>query len=180
MKKGFTLIELLVVISIIGVLSTIVLGSLGDARDRAGDAKIKALMSQMRTQAELFNLDYGSYRGTDTSGWRNDDTGECTNSSNGATGSILDRNIDGSITDLILEVNSISSAAGVRVFCGVTGSTGDDSWAFAAPLLSPAAGTTGWCVDSSGNSKAFTFAFGVGDATNSNQLGSQTTSFMCP
>lgn len=60
-NKGFTLIELLVVVSIIGVLATIVLSSLGTARSRANDASIKAALSQARTQAELQYLDTNDY-----------------------------------------------------------------------------------------------------------------------
>ncbi|MCX6793301.1 MAG: prepilin-type N-terminal cleavage/methylation domain-containing protein [Candidatus Falkowbacteria bacterium] len=60
-SKGFTLIELLVVIAIIGVLSTMAIIALGNARAKARDSKRVADIKQISTALELYFSDNGTY-----------------------------------------------------------------------------------------------------------------------
>ena len=53
-KKGFTLIELLVVIAIIGVLASIVLASLNNARKKSRDARRITDIKQIQLALELY------------------------------------------------------------------------------------------------------------------------------
>lgn len=60
-KKGFTLIELLVVIAIIGLLSTLAVVSLNNARSKSRDAKRVSDIKQVQTALELYYADQNGY-----------------------------------------------------------------------------------------------------------------------
>lgn len=67
-SRGFTLIELLVVIAIIGLLSTLAVVALGNARQKSRDAKRVADIKQVQTALELYFADENSYPFDGTAG----------------------------------------------------------------------------------------------------------------
>jgi type II secretion system protein G len=78
-SKGFTLIELLVVVAIIGILATVVLSSLSNARERARDAKRLSDVKTIQTALEMYaNDNNGRYPiarvGSHNSSWSSFET----------------------------------------------------------------------------------------------------------
>jgi len=60
-KKGFTLIELLVVIAIIGLLASIIIINLNNARKKARDAKRLAEIREIITALDMYYTDNESW-----------------------------------------------------------------------------------------------------------------------
>jgi len=141
LKQGFTLIELLVVIAIIGILSSVVLASLNSARSKGGDAAVKANLTGIRAQAELYQ---------DTNNHYGAESVACN------AGMFTDTNITQAI-------NAAVAAGGGAALCkssdGTTATSNATSWAISVPLKST---TSRFCVDSSGNA---TTTLSTGGAT---------------
>jgi len=67
--QGFSLIELLIVVLIIGILATIAIPNLGQARVRAKVARAKAEMQMCASSLECYYVDTGDYPNDHENGW---------------------------------------------------------------------------------------------------------------
>lgn len=142
-SKGFTLIELLVVIAIIGILASLVLVALGNARSKANDARIKSNISQLRTLAEQVYDNNSSSYGT---------VGACFNSDVGATAA----NCKGAETS-VLSLRADTTTAGGSV----TSTSAAGAYCVQSVLKST---TDRFCADSTGVAKVVSAACTVANA----------------
>ena len=135
LNYGFTLIELLVVIAIIGILSSVVLASLRSNQDKSKDTAIKASLSQVRSQTEVYYSNNDSYGSVYVSNI-------CPPT--GAT-MFAEQKMRSFITQL-----DAYNGTQTRCAAGSPSGASSDSWAIISPLQSIG---TYWCSDSSGNSR---------------------------
>ena len=141
-KRGFTLIELLVVIAIIGILSAIVLASLGGARTRGADTAIKGQLDSARTQGEVYaGTQNGSYLSF------------CTSAS-GASNmlSAAASNFSGAV---VVTASNLTAPGVAGAYNKVTCHDTAAAWIIEAPVSSSTSALPQmWCVDSAGSSKS--------------------------
>ncbi len=134
-QKGFTLIELLVVIAIVGILSAVVLASLGSAKSKGDDASIQATLKSVTNQAAIYHSQYGNYgvvASTCSTGIFNDGT-----------------------TVGLLKLITAAQAKSASVACF---STTTPSAAFVVSAQLKTNTSKYWCVDSVGSSRMRTAA----------------------
>lgn len=160
MKKGFTLLELLVVIAVIGILASVVMVSLSNARNKADMAVVASAMDSIRKEAELYNSNnnrYGApYTTTPTSiginlganvvtYYKGQNPPPCFDPSFYGNSNVL------TIMDQIFSKSKSSVYGGAYpvVFCGM--SNDGQSWAFSAVELGGS--YKNYCIDSSGQTK---------------------------
>ena len=134
-RKGFTLIELLVVIAIIGILASIVVVSLADQSDKAGDAKIKTTLSQLTAQAIIYKND------STTSGFTDLFTGTAA--------------VNEPIISIINSAEAVDAALN-----DVFKFSDSNEWLVTAKLPSNPTGDV-WCLDHKGTKKLVTAGYGV-------------------
>lgn len=123
--SGFTLIELLIVVAIMGLLASIVIASLTQARYKASNGAIKQNFNGLRPQAELiYDMNTGKYT-----------PGLCTDTK-------------------IVQMLDAASIAGTGATGNHVCNSNDNYWVASVPLKTAEIdGSTYWCADYTGKAK---------------------------
>lgn len=138
---GFTLIELLVIVAIVGILSAMILASLGTSRDKGKDGATISNMRSFSNQAELHFISNGNSYGSQA--WTN----SCTTAVSGGMFS------DSKINSILGSIDTSNGSSSVA--CGANST----SYVIIAQLLTNT--SQYWCVDSKGVAKKVTTAPGA-------------------
>ena len=142
LQKGFTLIELLVVIAIIGILATVVIGSVSSARAKGANAAVKSNLSNSRAVAEIFYDSNNTYAGV------------CTAPASGGTQTANSSALAAiKITSTSPSVTSQNSGTATPTASTAVCVESADGYVVAAPLKSPTGAM--YCVDSNGAKKEY-------------------------
>ncbi|MGB4076685.1 MAG: type II secretion system protein [Minisyncoccia bacterium] len=145
--RGFTLIELLVVVAIIGMLSSILLGSLTSARTKARDASVRAHVRQLATMMSLQYSDSGSYANLQY-GW-DISAATCADSFTGTYAA--------KVREICTKITELNTGSGM--YTGVTAAGTTNTTHFSIMAFLPAKGTW-FCVGSGGGNSDTTVVAG--------------------
>lgn len=128
LSYGFTLVEILVSIAIIGVLSSVVFGSISGMRESGKDGRIKAEAHNIRIANELYFDDYGTYDLAVGNG-------------------VCEQEI---VIESLKKVYPDYDPATATLQNGIQCNDQDDHWVLFVPLHN---GGMHWCVDGVGNAR---------------------------